>query len=225
MVSFFTRRPIAIAAIITGVISPLMMRRISASISSWKISRCSMTRVSASVLVMAWTSVLEDAAHGRRSRARCRRGHVQVGDEAQAGTGPVAQHALRAQAATSSAGPRPPASHEDDVGLRPPARHARHAAQALGQARAHARGRRPGGRRGGRAHAAPPPPARRPGACRRRASCARGARAAISACRADQRRAHRRAQALAEADRHAVEVAAPWPSHWPAHRRRARPRR
>jgi len=51
-VSFFTRSPTASAAIITGLISPLMMRRISASISSWKISRCSMTRVSASVLVM-----------------------------------------------------------------------------------------------------------------------------------------------------------------------------
>ena len=52
MDSFFTRRPTANAAIITGDISPLMMRRISASISSWKISRCSMMRVSASVLVM-----------------------------------------------------------------------------------------------------------------------------------------------------------------------------
>ena len=39
MVSFLTRRPIDTAAIITGDISPLMMRRISASISSWKISR------------------------------------------------------------------------------------------------------------------------------------------------------------------------------------------
>ena len=52
MVSFLTRRPVAKAAIITGDISPLMMRRISASISSWKISRCSMTRVRASVLVI-----------------------------------------------------------------------------------------------------------------------------------------------------------------------------
>ena len=48
MVSFFTRRPINSAAIITGDISPLMMRRISANISSWKISRCSMVRVRAS---------------------------------------------------------------------------------------------------------------------------------------------------------------------------------
>jgi hypothetical protein len=34
IVSFLTRKPIARAAIITGDISPLMMRRISASISS-----------------------------------------------------------------------------------------------------------------------------------------------------------------------------------------------
>ncbi len=46
----------AIAAIITGDISPLMMRRISVSISSWKISRCSMMRVSASVLEMGMKS-------------------------------------------------------------------------------------------------------------------------------------------------------------------------
>ena len=39
MVSFLTRRPMATAAIMTGDISPLMIRRISASISSWKISR------------------------------------------------------------------------------------------------------------------------------------------------------------------------------------------
>jgi len=51
-VSFFTRRPMAKAAIITGDISPPMMRRIRASISSWKISRCSMMRTRASVLLM-----------------------------------------------------------------------------------------------------------------------------------------------------------------------------
>ena len=39
IVSFLTRRPTSTAAIITGDISPLMMRRTSASISSWKISR------------------------------------------------------------------------------------------------------------------------------------------------------------------------------------------
>ena len=52
MVSFLTRRPVSSAAVMVGDISPAMMRRISVSISSWKISRCSMTRVRASVLVM-----------------------------------------------------------------------------------------------------------------------------------------------------------------------------
>ena len=77
MVSFLTRRPISIAAIITGDISPLMMRRISASISSWKISRWSMVRVSASVLVMGMVSSCvgsnEVFAHGGDRRGRCRR--------------------------------------------------------------------------------------------------------------------------------------------------------
>ena len=53
IVSFFTRRPISSAAIIGCDISPPMMRRISASISSWKISRCSIVRVRASVSVIA----------------------------------------------------------------------------------------------------------------------------------------------------------------------------
>jgi uncharacterized membrane protein len=46
MVSFLTRRPVISAAIITGDISPPMMRRISSlvSISSWKISRCFSSR-------------------------------------------------------------------------------------------------------------------------------------------------------------------------------------
>ena len=49
------------AAIITGDISPLMIRRISDSISSWKISRCSMMRCRASVrghrsLAVKWSS-------------------------------------------------------------------------------------------------------------------------------------------------------------------------
>src|SRR5574341_228108 len=56
MVSFLTRRPTASAAIITGDISPPMMRRISVSISSWKISRCSIVRCSASVLLMVMCS-------------------------------------------------------------------------------------------------------------------------------------------------------------------------
>ncbi len=48
MVSFFTRRPTVMAAIMTGESWPLMIWRIRSSISSWKISRCSMTRVRAS---------------------------------------------------------------------------------------------------------------------------------------------------------------------------------
>ena len=48
MVSFLTRNPEMIAAISTGDTSPLMICRINDSISSWKISRCSMMRVSAS---------------------------------------------------------------------------------------------------------------------------------------------------------------------------------
>ena len=58
MVSFLTRRPVSSAAVIVGDISPAMMRRISVSISSWKISRCSMTRVRASVLVMDMARLL-----------------------------------------------------------------------------------------------------------------------------------------------------------------------
>src|SRR5690606_15466625 len=60
-VSFFTRSPIRIAAIIGGAISPLMMVRISESISSWKISRCSMQRMSASCAVIVM-SVLQEVA-------------------------------------------------------------------------------------------------------------------------------------------------------------------
>src|SRR5512139_1911294 len=54
MVSFFTRRPVIKAAISTGDISPPMMRRMRCSISSWKISRCSMTRCRASCGVIWW---------------------------------------------------------------------------------------------------------------------------------------------------------------------------
>ena len=53
--------------------------------------------------------------------------------------------------------------------------------EAFGEAASPARGRRRGGRRGARARAAPPRRRRRPGACRRRPSCASGARAAINA--------------------------------------------
>ena len=55
IVSFFTRRPTVSAAIITGDTSPLMIWRMSDSISSWKISRCSIVRCSASWSVMAMT--------------------------------------------------------------------------------------------------------------------------------------------------------------------------
>src|ERR1700749_4777437 len=100
IVSFFTRRPIAKAAIITGDISPLMMRRIRASISSWKISRCSMTRVSASVSeigMAAFSGGRADGAADFGDAAVDAGGiDIEMGDEAklvQAG----AQHAARAQ--------------------------------------------------------------------------------------------------------------------------------
>ena len=44
MVSFLTRRPVRMAAAITGETSPRMIWRIRSIISSWKISRCSMVR-------------------------------------------------------------------------------------------------------------------------------------------------------------------------------------
>src|SRR5690606_11438199 len=61
MVSFFTRRPIRIAAIIVAAISPLMIWRMIFSISSWKISRCSMQRVSASCAVIVMSALQEIA--------------------------------------------------------------------------------------------------------------------------------------------------------------------
>ena len=48
-----------IAAISTGETSPLMIWRMSESISSWKISRCSITRASASCGVMLVASLQE----------------------------------------------------------------------------------------------------------------------------------------------------------------------
>ena len=44
--------PVMMAALITGDSSPLMIMRIRCSISSWKTSRCSMVRCSASWGVM-----------------------------------------------------------------------------------------------------------------------------------------------------------------------------
>src|SRR6185312_10974073 len=52
IVSFLTRMPTVSAAIITGVTSPRMISRMIASISSWKISRCSIVRCSASCTLM-----------------------------------------------------------------------------------------------------------------------------------------------------------------------------
>lgn len=52
MVSFLTRRPISRALAICGDISPRISMRMRCSISSWKISRCSIQRVSASAAEM-----------------------------------------------------------------------------------------------------------------------------------------------------------------------------
>lgn len=88
IVSFFTRRPVMIAAAITGDMSPRMIIRIRCSISSWKISRCSIVRCSASCGVIVIASPLMPA--GPRSRApasgssatargRARRGSIRGG--------------------------------------------------------------------------------------------------------------------------------------------------
>src|SRR6266700_3718285 len=66
MVSFFTRNPTTMAAIMTGETCPLMICRIRSSISSWNISRCSMVRVSASWTVM----LMPPPVAGNFSRAR-----------------------------------------------------------------------------------------------------------------------------------------------------------
>ncbi|CFP59655.1 Uncharacterised protein [Bordetella pertussis] len=57
-VSFLTRSPISSALAICGDSSPRISRRIRCSISSWKISRCSMQRVSASVAAMVMAMLL-----------------------------------------------------------------------------------------------------------------------------------------------------------------------
>ena len=57
-VSFFTRSPTVSAAIITGVASPLMILRIRSSISSWKISRCSIVRCNACCIVIGMAAPL-----------------------------------------------------------------------------------------------------------------------------------------------------------------------
>src|SRR5262249_22381362 len=58
IVSFLTRRPTVSAAIITGETSPLMILRMIESISSPKISRCSIVRCSASWGVMGMDGLL-----------------------------------------------------------------------------------------------------------------------------------------------------------------------
>src|SRR5512140_3706679 len=105
MVSFLTRRPVISAAIITGDSSPLMIMRTTLSISSWKISRCSMVRCSASwgvmgmlpprlaVKVSGSASGAEESAHGGNGPLDARGVHVQMGHEAQA-VEPNRQHAL-----------------------------------------------------------------------------------------------------------------------------------
>ena len=71
MVSFLTRRPTRMAAVMAGDISPLMMRRMICSISSWKISRCSMQRVSASWAVMVMPGLLQALRKLRSSAWPC----------------------------------------------------------------------------------------------------------------------------------------------------------
>src|SRR5687768_8319820 len=206
MVSFFTRRPIAMAAIITADISPLMIRRISASISSWKISRCSITRKSASVLVMVTATSsgskrLAQDAHGAVDVVGT---HVEVRDQAQlvqAG----AQHAVLAQAGhgvvARAAGRQ---VDEDHVRLRRRVQHTTEPAQAFGQPlRIRVildepidvmvkRVQRRGGQHAGLAQTAAE-------------HLAHAMRARDQLAAANQRRAHPRAEAFAEAHRHAVE--------------------
>ena len=52
------KTPVTMAALMTGDSSPRMMSRIRCSISSWKISRCSMVRCSASWGVMGMECLL-----------------------------------------------------------------------------------------------------------------------------------------------------------------------
>ena len=61
----FTRSPVSSAAVITVVSSPRMIMRMIFSISSWKISRCSMVRCSASWGVMGMGFSLGDSMRFR----------------------------------------------------------------------------------------------------------------------------------------------------------------
>ena len=118
IVSFFTRRPISSAPSSAADISPPMMRRISASISSWKISRCSMTRVSASSVLVIVISVSseEESAHLGDRAVDARGIDVQVRDQAQR-IGPGGEDARRARCAGSS-GPAVVDGDPDHVRLR-----------------------------------------------------------------------------------------------------------
>src|SRR5690606_19357579 len=86
-VSFLTRRPVRMAAVITGDTSPRMICRIRSTISSWKISRCSMVRCRASwgVMLMAWAvvwgtrRVYRDGARRPRPAERERAGGSRAG--------------------------------------------------------------------------------------------------------------------------------------------------
>ncbi len=95
-VSFFTRRPVMIAAVISGLTSPFMIWRISAIISSWKISRCSIVRCRAScgvmVIARAWPFMPPPSA---AFRGNCAAGRGRAGSGSTRG---------------GTARPRPPAS-------------------------------------------------------------------------------------------------------------------
>ena len=67
IVSFFTRSPVMIAAAITGDMSPRMMSRIRCSISSWKISRCSIVRCSFLRVIV----IVRLPSGGLRGRGAC----------------------------------------------------------------------------------------------------------------------------------------------------------
>ena len=73
IVSFFTRKPVIKAAIMTGDISPDMIWRIKCSISSWNISRCSMVRCKASCgVILVGTAGMGDIVKLLRRRRRIR---------------------------------------------------------------------------------------------------------------------------------------------------------
>ena len=116
-----------------------MMRRISASISSWKISRCSMVRVSASVLVIGHGGppgqAVEVLAHRGDGAVDARGVDVEVGHEAQA-VEAGGEHAARLQVLDQAGGAVACDVDEDHVGLRRLDRQPGQPAQPLGEPRA-----------------------------------------------------------------------------------------